>query len=71
MTPEIVEASENARQRCEQFANEIADRGPLYSPNDPASKQARELALLAIGELEQRLQDARPSDIAISLGLGW
>jgi hypothetical protein len=70
-TPEIDEAFDMTRQRCEKFAKEIAARGVLYSPSDPASRQARELALFAVDELEQRLRDAKPSEQAIHLGLGW
>jgi len=71
ISPEIDEAFVTAGQRCQEFATEIANRGPLYSQNDPAIKQALILALLAIDELEGRLQDAGPSDTAVSLGLGW
>jgi len=70
-TSEMNEAFDNAQRRCEEFAEEIAIRGVHYSPNDSASKQARELALLAIDELEEQLEDARPSDEAVGLGLGW
>lgn len=68
---EIDRAIDFAKQQCNAFVQDIADRGPLYSQDDPASRQARELALLAIADLEQQLQDARPSDEAVKLGLGW
>jgi hypothetical protein len=64
-------AFESARRRCKEFAEEIDERGLCYSQSDPASRHTRELALIAIDELEKRLQDARPSDKAIYLGLGW
>ena len=70
-TPEIDETSEHARRMCKQLANEIAERGLLYAPNHPPTKQARELALLAIDELEKQLEDSRPSDEAVCLGIGW
>jgi hypothetical protein len=70
-TREIDQALDRARQMCEQFANEIAERGPFYSQNDRATKQARELALLAVDALETELKDARPSDEAVGLNLGW
>lgn len=64
-------AFENARHQCKEFAEEIDRRGLLYSQSDSASRQIRELALIALNELEERLQDARPSDKAINLGVGW
>jgi hypothetical protein len=70
-TPEIDRAFDDARDRCREFAEEISDRGLLYKQTDPASKQAREMALRAIDDLEKRLEDARPSDSAINMGLGW
>jgi hypothetical protein len=70
-TPEIDEASEHVRQMCKQLANEIAERGVLYAQNHAPTKQARELALLAVDELENLLQDAKPSDEAICLSVGW
>lgn len=69
--PEIEDTCKRARQRCTEFVSDIADRGISYSPEEPASKKARELALLALDELEELLQTARPSELATSLGLGW
>jgi hypothetical protein len=70
-TPSIDEACAAALTRCREYADEIAERGSLFSVNDLATQQARKLALNAIDELENKLQDARPSDLAIGLGLGW
>jgi hypothetical protein len=60
-----------ALTRCREYADEIAERDLLFSVNNPATQQARNLALNAIDELENRLQDARPSDLASGLGLSW
>jgi hypothetical protein len=70
-TPEIDAAFDAAVRWCKQFSQEIAERGLLYSATAPTSQQARELALGALRELEERLADARPSETAIHLGLGW
>ena len=70
-TPLIDEACATALTRCREYADEIADRGLLFSVNDAATQQARNLTLNAIDELESRLHDARPSDTANHLALGW
>lgn len=70
-TPSIDDACAAALARCREYADEIAERGLLFSVNDAATQQARNLALNAIDELENRLHDARPSDMANHLGLGW
>jgi hypothetical protein len=67
-SPEIDQASKKPRQMCSQFANHIAECGLRYSPDNPVGKQARELALIAVDELQEVLKDAKPSDEAASLG---
>lgn len=70
-TTEIDRAINFAKQQCDAFVQDVGDGGLLYSQDNPASRQAQELALLAIDDLEQQLQDAKPSDEAVSLSLGW
>jgi hypothetical protein len=71
LTPLIDEACSTAVVRCQEYAKAIGDRGILYSPKEPATEQARQLALISIDELEDRLKDAKPSDHANMLALGW
>lgn len=59
-TERIDEAFLQVVTRCMDYAQEIAGQGLLFSPDHKASRQARQLALLAIDELELRLRDARP-----------
>jgi hypothetical protein len=70
-TPLIDAAFESALRQCKEFAGEINRGGLLTLKETRQVAQTRELALIAIDELEERLQDARPSDKAIYLGLGW
>jgi len=70
-TPSIDESCANALARCQEYADEISRRGVRFPANDVTTQQARNLALTAIDELEIGLRDARPSDMATHLGLGW
>jgi hypothetical protein len=70
-TRSIDEACATALTKCREYADEIAEQALLVSVNDPATQQARNLALNAIDELENRLVDARPSAAANYLGLDW
>lgn len=70
-TPLIDEACAIAITRCREYADEIADQGLRFSANDAATQRARNLALNSIDELESRLHDARPSDMANFLARGW
>jgi hypothetical protein len=68
-TDALIEASETLVVRCRELSQEYAD---LSVPSDhKALIQARELALLALDQLRDRLTSARPSKHAIALGLGW
>jgi hypothetical protein len=70
-TPELDVACDEAIARCREYADEIRDRGPLFSLNDKASQQAYQLALSSVEKLEGQLHDATPNERARALGLAW
>jgi predicted nucleic acid-binding Zn-ribbon protein len=59
------------QQRCDELEDEINDVGLSGLQGDPEIDRARQTALAAIGELEEQLASARPSQQAVISGIGW
>ena len=59
------------QQRCDELEDEINDAGLSGLQGDPEIDRARQTALAAIGELEEQLASARPSQQAVSMRIGW
>ena len=57
--------------RCGARMDEITFRSTITRVGDPALDDARQMALAAIDDLEERLALARPSNRANILGIGW
>jgi hypothetical protein len=66
-TPTIDEACAITIARCLEYADGLDNRGL----DDAATREARDSASKAIDDLENSLHDARPSNRATILGLGW
>ena len=65
------EALEAVANRCGALMDEITFRSTITRVSDPALDDARQMALAAIDDLEERLALARPSNRANILGIGW
>ena len=65
------EALEAVANRCGALMDEITFRSTITRVGDPALDDARQMALAAIDDLEERLALARPSNRANILGIGW
>jgi hypothetical protein len=70
-TDAIIEAFEQARIHIEDFRTEIRGRVALSAGEASSVENARQLALIAIDRLNDVLADARPSEDATAIGLGW
>jgi hypothetical protein len=67
-TPEFEESFSAARQQCLKLLEMIADKGALLSQDDPIVREARESALGALDELEEKIDEAGPSPESKALG---
>src|SRR3954465_10399147 len=65
------EALEAVANRCGALMDEITFRSTITRVGDPALDDARQRALAAIDDLEERLALARPSNRATIFGIGW
>ena len=65
------EAFEEANQRIDRLRQQVSGHLGLSERERDAVEDARRDALMAIDQLEAALADARPSDLADALGMGW
>ncbi|WP_414474312.1 hypothetical protein [Microvirga sp. M2] len=69
-TPEMTEAAHEAVRTCRDYAEELERPFPT-GESAKALENAKQMALIAIDELVDRLGSARPNDEAVALGIGW
>lgn len=64
----IIESCNAVRLRTNEYVEHIAELGISFNPKDSASVNAKNLALLALDDLQDRLHLAKLSPKAIALG---